>query len=106
MLDIVADTLIDAAAGFPGSTRRLRFAGHGCVVQVDVRGSGPLALDVRVSPDEPATMSVRTLDASGRVESLQRGGGLFTDVPPGLTSVLIRWAHAERSLLKTAWVRL
>jgi hypothetical protein len=102
----VADTVIDPGAESPAYLRQLRFAGDGCTADVDIRGRTTLTLDVRVSPYDPEIMELRTVDAAGRIETLCRGRGPFTDVSPGLTSLLIRWADEERGPAKTAWVRL
>ena len=107
MLDLVADSLVDLASATSGSVRHLRFAGHGRVAEVDVLGTSSLTLDVRLWPDEPATIEVRTADASGRVETRPVSRGRVADVPPGLTSLLLRSAaDPGRTLGKTAWVHL
>lgn len=106
MLDLVADTFIDTGSEPSGYMRRLRFEGDDCTADVDVRGRTTLTLEVRLTPDEPAIVELRTVDAAGRIETQRRGSGPFADVPPGLTSVLIRWADVERRPAKTAWVRL
>lgn len=106
VLDQVADTLIDPGSETSGYKRRFRFEGDGVTAVVDVRGTTTPTLDVQVSPDEPAIMELRTVNDAGRVETQRRGRGLFTDVPSGLTSVLIRWDDAERRPARTAWVRV
>jgi hypothetical protein len=106
VLDLVEDMLIDPGSETSGYMRRLRFAGDDCTADVDVRGTTTRTLDIQVSPDEPATIELRTVDASGHVETQRRGRGPFTDVPQGLTSLLIRWADEERGPARTAWVRL
>ena len=106
VLDLVADTATDPTPETPGSVRRLRFEGHGCVAEMDVHGTRNLTVDVHVSPGKNAILEVRLADRSGHVETQGLGDGRFTDVPPGLTSVVIRWADNERGLARTAWVRL
>ena len=106
MLDLVADTLIDPGSETSGYKRRLRFEGDGCTAVVDVRGATTPTLDVQLSPDEPAIMELRTVNAAGKVETQRRGRGLFTDVPSGLTSVFVWWDDAERRPARTAWVHL
>lgn len=107
VLDLVADTQVYLGPGTTECMRRLRFAGHGWVAVVDVQGRRNLTLDVRISPDQPATMEVRTADTSGRVETQLRGRSPFSDVPPGLMTLLIRGREDfEHKLARTAWVCL
>lgn len=106
VLDLVADSWSTRSSGPPECIRRLRFAGQGWAAVVDVRRSGRLTLDVRISPEEPGTIEVRTVDASGRVRTQHRGSSPV-EVPPGLMSVLIRGRDdVEHALARTAWVCL
>jgi hypothetical protein len=106
VLDLVADTWSTRGSRPSECIRRLRFAGHGWGAVVDVRRRGHLTLDVRISPDEPGTIEVWTADASGRVQTQQRGSSPF-EVPPGLVSVLIRGRDdVEHTFARTAWVFL
>lgn len=106
VLDLVADTLVDALPRTSWHTRQLRFAGHGRVAEVAVRETRTLTLDVMLSPDLPAVIELRTADGSGRIETQQHGSGRFTHVPPGLTTVFIRWTDLENGLARTASVHL
>jgi hypothetical protein len=106
VLDLVADTWSTRGSKPSECIRRLRFAGHGWGAVVDVRKRSHLTLDVRISPDEPGTIEVRTADASGRVQTHQRGSSPF-EVPPGLVSVRIRGRDdVEHTLARTAWILL
>ena len=77
VLDLVFDSIIDA----PGSedVRRLRFAGHGITLDVDVHGQADLTIELRVSPSGPVA-----------VES--RGGGGEGAPPPRGGSWVVTWA--------------
>lgn len=106
VLDLVADTLSDQLLYRSEPARRLRFIGQGRVAEVVVRETRSLTLDVRLSPEEPALIEVRTADDHGRVATQRGEGRRFTHVPPGLTTVLIRWTDLERGIARTASVRL
>lgn len=107
VLDLVADMLSDQFTGTSEPTRRrLRFAGHGRVAEVAVRETRSLTLDVRLSPDEPAFIEVRTADDHGRVETQRCDGRQFTLVRPGPTTMLICWTDDEKGMARTASVRL
>lgn len=88
VLDLVFDSIVDA----PGTDdiRRLRFAGHGINVDVDVFGQADLTIDLRVSPAGPVL-----------VES--RGAG---DGQSRLVSFLIRWPGTAQQPVRTAWIML
>ena len=91
VLDLIFDSIIDA----PGSedVRRLRFAGHGITLDVDVRGQADLTIELRVSPSGPVM-----------VES--RGGD--TEGPTGarLVSFLLRGPGSTPRPVRTAWIIL
>jgi hypothetical protein len=106
VLDLVADTLVDPLPGRSRHNRQLRFAGHGRVAEVAVRETRSLTLDVRLSPDRPAVIELRTADGSGRFETQRQGTGRFTHVPAGLTTVFIHWTDLENGLARTASVYL
>lgn len=106
VLDLVADTLSDQLLDPSEPARRLRFIGQGRVAEVVVRETRSLTLDVRLSPEEPAFVEVRTADDHGRVSTQGGDGRRFTQVPPGLTTIFIRWTDIERGVARTASVRL
>ena len=91
VLDLIFDSIIDA----PGSedVRRLRFAGHGITLDVDVRGQADLTIELRVSPSGPVM-----------VES--RGGDTEGPTAARLVSFLLRWPGSTQRPVRTAWIIL
>ena len=91
VLDLVFDSIIDA----PGSEdiRRLRFAGHGITLDVDVHGQADLTIELRVSPSGPVA-----------VES--RGGAADGPTAARLVSFLLRWPGSTQRPVRTAWIML
>jgi hypothetical protein len=92
VLDLVYDSLVDAP-GAGDDVRRLRFAGHGWDLDVDVRGQDQLTVDLRLSPAGPVVVEARAGD---------------TDDPAAqrLVSFLLRWPGAARRPVRTAWIML
>ena len=91
VLDLIFDSSIDA----PGSedVRRLRFAGHGITLDVDVHGQADLTIELRVSPSGPVA-----------VES--RGGEAKGPTAARLVSFLLRWPGSTQRPVRTAWIML
>jgi hypothetical protein len=91
VLDLVFDSIVDA----PGSedVRRLRFAGHGITLDVDVHGQANLTIELRVSPSGPVV-----------VES--RGGEAEGPTAARLVSFLLRWPGSTQRPVRTAWIML
>ena len=91
VLDLVFDSIIDA----PGSedSRRLRFAGHGITLDVDVHGQADLTIELRVSPSGPVA-----------VES--RGGVAVGPTAARLVSFLLRWPGSTQRPVRTAGIKL
>jgi hypothetical protein len=91
VLDLVFDSLLDA----PGAdgVRRLRFAGHGITLDVDVHGRDGLTIELRVSPSGPLVVESRGGDAEG---------------PNGarLVSFLLRRPGTAQRPVRTAWIML
>lgn len=106
VLDLACDSLLDEPGGVSAPVRRLRFAGHGCAVQVDVTGTRRLGLTLVVEPDDDVEVEVRQAEPTGEVETRRRGTTRFSDVPAGLTSLLVAWPGSDRPPMRTAWVRL
>jgi len=77
----------------PGDIRRLRFAGHGITLDVDVHGQADLTIELRVSPSGPVM-----------VES--RGGDTEGPTAARLVSFLLRWPGSTQRPVRTAWIIL
>ena len=90
VLDLVFDSLVDAHDG--SDVRRLRFAGHGITLDVDVHGQANLTIELRVSPSGPVVVESRGAD----------------DGPTAarLVSFLLRWPGSTRRPVRTAWIML
>ncbi len=87
VLDLVFDSLVDAPGSTGDEVRRLRFAGHGITLDVDVRGQADLTVELRVSPSGPVVVESRGAD-----ERRTDGG------PAGqLPAPLAGHAHSGRS---------
>ncbi|MEU4287747.1 hypothetical protein AB0E63_05960 [Kribbella sp. NPDC026596] len=91
VLDLVFDSIVDAPG--TGDIRRLRFAGHGITLDVDVRGQADLTIELRVSPSGPVM-----------VES--RGGDTEGPTAARLVSFLLRWPGSTQRPVRTAWIIL
>jgi len=93
VLDLVFDSLVDAPGSSGDEVRRLRFAGHGYTVDVDVRGQANLTVELRVSPTGPVLVESRGADS---------------DEPPAsrLVSFLLRWPGSAQRPVRTAWIML
>ena len=91
VLDLVFDSIVDAPG--TGDIRRLRFAGHGITLDVDVRGQADLTIELRVSPSGPVV-----------VES--RGGDTDGPTAARLVSFLLRWPGGTQRPVRTAWIIL
>ncbi|WP_350277231.1 hypothetical protein [Kribbella sp. HUAS MG21] len=89
VLDLVFDSLVDA----PGcdDVRRLRFAGHGLTVDVDVRGRTDLTVELRVTPAGPVVVESRGDDSPEDAR---------------LVSFLLRWPGSAQRPVRTAWIML
>jgi hypothetical protein len=92
VLDLIFDSILDAP-GTGDDIRRLRFAGHGITLDVDVRGQGDLTIELRVSPSGPVV-----------VES--RGGDTDGPAAARLVSFLLRWPGSTQRPVRTAWIML
>jgi hypothetical protein len=91
VLDLVFDSIVDAPG--TGDIRRLRFAGHGITLDVDVHGQADLTIELRVSPSGPVV-----------VES--RGGDTDGPTAARLVSFLLRWPGGTQRPVRTAWIIL
>ena len=91
VLDLVFDSIVDAPG--TGDIRRLRFAGHGITLDVDVHGQTDLTIELRVSPSGPVV-----------VES--RGGDTDGPTAARLVSFLLRWPGGTQRPVRTAWIIL
>ena len=91
VLDVVFDSLVDA----PGvdDVRRLRFAGHGVTLDIDVLGRDGLTVELRISPSGPVV-----------VES--RGDDSETEDGARLVSFLLHWPGSTHRPVRTAWIML
>ena len=91
VLDLVFDSIVDA----PGTDdiRRLRFAGRGITLDVDVHGQADLTIELRVSPSGPVV-----------VES--RGGEAEGPTAARLVSFLLHWPGSTQRPVRTAWIIL
>ena len=93
VMDLVFDSIVDAPGTGHGDVRRLRFAGHGITLDVDVHGQADLTIELRVSPSGPVV-----------VES--RGGGTDGPTAARLVSFLLRWPGSTQRPVRTAWIIL
>ena len=93
VLDLVFDSLVDAPDSRGDDVRRLRFAGHGCAVDVEVRGQAHLTVELRVSPVGPVLVESRGADSDG-------------PLAPRLVSFLLRWPGTTQRPVWTAWIML
>jgi hypothetical protein len=99
VLDLVFDSLVDAprttdlGAASAGDVRRLRFAGYGITLDVDVHGRTDLTIELRVSPSGPVV-----------VES--RGGEADDTSAARLVSFVLRWPGSTQSPVRTAWIMM
>jgi hypothetical protein len=97
VLDLVFDSLVDEHGDETGDGRdgrRLRFAGHGCTLEVDVHGSTELTVELRVFPPGPVVVESR---------------GTGTEPMPSprrLVSFVLRWPGGTRHPVRTAWIML
>ncbi len=93
VLDLVFDSIVDA----PGrdDIRRLRFAGHGITLDVDVHGQADLTIELRVSPSGPVVVESRGGEADGPA-------GRSTGAR--LVSFLLRWPGGTQRPVRTAWI--
>lgn len=93
VLDLVFDSLVDA----PGcdDVRRLRFAGHGMTVDVDVHGrtesATGLTVELRVAPPGPVVVESRGDDSPEDAR---------------LVSFLLRRPGSAQRPVRTAWIML
>lgn len=93
VLDLVFDSLVDAPETCRGDVRRLRFAGYGIALDVDVRGQGDLTVELRVSPAGPVVVESRGAEGDGPTDAR-------------LVSFLLRWPGTTQRPVRTAWVML
>lgn len=103
VLDLEHDSLVDTPTGVADPVRRLRFAGHGSVVEIDICGAQRLSFEVRVTPDD-AVVEMDTLEATGRTNSPWSPDLTVDRTEPRLTSFRVRWTEPERRPVRTAWV--
>jgi len=89
VLDVIFDSLVDA----PGNEgcRRLRFAGHGITLDVDVQGQAELTVELRVTPRGPVQVESRGADGPGGTR---------------LVSFLLQWPNSTQRPVRTAWIML
>ncbi|MQA82467.1 MAG: hypothetical protein GEV10_29070 [Streptosporangiales bacterium] len=106
VLDLTFDSLLDDPGGLTSDLRRLRFAGPGRAVQVDVRGMLHLAVTVRVQPAGALDGEVWVRDTEGRSSLAGVCGSGWTPVRAGLTSFAVRWPGGGPAPARTAWLRL
>jgi len=95
VIDLVFDSIVDTP-GTPdiqGDVRRLRFAGHGITLDVDVQGQADLTMELRVSPSGPVVVESRGGDAEGPTAAR-------------LVSFLLRWPGSTQRPVRTAWIML
>jgi hypothetical protein len=93
VLDLIFDSIVDAPGTGQGDIRRLRFAGNGITLDVDVHGHADLTIELRVSPSGPVV-----------VES--RGGDTDGPTAARLVSFLLRWPGSTQRPVRTAWIIL
>jgi hypothetical protein len=105
VLDLTLDSLLDEPGAEARPVRRLQFAGHGVTLDLRVSGTTTLSLDLHVEPEAMVEIDVRQAEPTGEVQVRRRGLAPLRDVPPGLTSLLLRWRGGEQ-VMRTAWVRL
>lgn len=105
VLDLCFDSIVDAAT-HTNSNRTLRFVRGDCRVRVEVHGTDRLTIDLGVEPHGDVTVTVlgRGSDATTSLSSLDAQGR--SELPPGLTSLVLRWADGEHPPVRTAWVVL
>ncbi|HZO68788.1 MAG: hypothetical protein ACRDP9_07190 [Kribbellaceae bacterium] len=106
VLDLAFDSLVDTPHGRSAEVRRLRFAGHDCAVDVEVRGYTRLTVELWVSPAESVVVESRTPGLRGPRTILWTQGQAMTWMRPQLTSFLLRWPDSDRPPARTAWVLL
>ncbi len=104
VLDLVFDSLVDTADGVETAVRRLRFAGHDCVVEVTISGDRLLTVDLDVSPGGPVVVESHTPGIRGPLAILWSHGRTMTWMRPQLTSFVLRWPSAGHLPVRTAWV--
>jgi hypothetical protein len=90
VLDLVFDSLVDTPDS-ARDVRRLRFAGHGVTVDVDVHGQDELTIELRVSPAGPVMVESRGAD---------------DPLAARLVSFLLRWPGTTQRPVRTAWIML
>jgi len=106
VMDLEHDSVLDSPDGQSNDVRHLRFAGHECVIEIDLFGSRCVIVDVSVSPPDAVVVELRTLDEHGQ-NSIQWSRGLMlTRIRPQLTSFFLRWPESKRRPARTAWVLL
>lgn len=106
VLDLVFDSLVDTVNGEQAQVRRLRFAGHDCIVEVAVSGDRLLTVDLKVSPGGPVVVESHTPGVRGPLAILWSHGRTMTWMRPQLTSFVLRWPTAGHLPVRTAWVPL
>ncbi len=106
VLDLAFDSLVDTPDGERAQVRRLRFAGHDCTVDVEVRGYTRLTVELKVTPAESVVVESRTPGLRGPRTILWTQGQAMTWMRPQLTSFLLRWPDSDRMPARTAWVLL
>ena len=106
VLDLVFDSLVDTVDGAQLPVRQLRFAGHGCTVEVTTSGDRLLTVDLKVSPDGPVMVESHMPGVRGPLAILWSHGRTMTWMRPHLTSFVVRWPSAGHLPVRTAWVPL
>ena len=106
VLDLVFDSVLDTPEGADSEVRRMRFAGAGCTVDIEVRGEDELTVELNVTPAGSVVVETRTPGRSGARTILWTQGQAMTWIRPQLTSFLLRWPGSDRPLARTAWVLL
>ena len=79
--ETIVETIFDSIIDAPGSedVRRLRFAGHGITLDVDVHGQADLTIELRVSPSGPVAVERTLYGVNATGASSVMGAVLSTD---------------------------
>jgi len=105
VLDLAFDSLV-TTHGPRSPVRRLRFAGHECTLDVEVRGETLLTVDLRVSPAGLVMFESHAPGASEPLTILSSRGHAVTWMHSQLTTFVVRWPTTTRAPIRSAWVLL
>lgn len=106
MLDCAFDSVVDDFANSRSGVRTLSFSGAGISVEVTVRGTSVMTLDVAVLPARPVLVEMLGGQHSGPVQLSEDGRGSIATVTPGVMSLALTWPGMARPQARTAWIRL